>query len=198
MWPYGYTMTDIPSDMTRSDHDALVLIGKRMASFNGYKPEQASDLYITSGTTRDFMYGMYRTFSYTFEMSVVDYPDDSKIATETGRNKNAVLYLAERAACPLAVVSDAVRIARCGAFDDDLEVGRGWTANPDGTDTATSGKFSRANPEGTSSSGAKQLSDVPSGLAGVGDRRRRRDVGQRERPRWPDLGPQRADHRCRR
>ena len=168
MWPYGYTMTNIPSDMTRSDHDALVLIGKRMASFNGYKPEQASDLYITSGTTRDFMYGMYRTFSYTFEMSVVDYPDDSKIATETGRNKNAVLYLAERAACPLAVVSDAVRIARCGAFDDDLEVGRGWTANPDGTDTSTSGKFSRANPEGTSSSGAKQLGDRARPVPGRG------------------------------
>ena len=30
----------------------------------------------------------------------------------------------------------AVRTARCGAFDDDLEVYRGWHVNPDGTDTA--------------------------------------------------------------
>ncbi len=163
MWPYGYTYTDIPSDMTHADHQALVHIGKKMAASNGYRPIQASSLYITSGTTRDFLYGMYRTFSYTFELSITDYPDDSKIATETGRNKNAVLYLAERASCPLAVLGDAVRLARCGAFDDDLEVFRGWTYDPDGTDTATTGKFSRANPYATSSSGPKQLTDVPSG-----------------------------------
>ena len=163
MWPYGYTYTDIPSDMTRADHQALVHIGKRMAASNGYRPIQASSLYITSGTTRDFLYGMYRTFAYTFELSVTDYPDDAKIATETGRNKNAILYLAERASCPLAVLGDTVRQARCGVFDDDLEVFRGWTSNPDGTDTATTGKFSRANPAATSSNGPKQLTNVPSG-----------------------------------
>jgi carboxypeptidase T len=163
MWPYGYTMTNVPGDMTVDDHNALVAIGKRMAGSNGYKPEQASDLYITSGTTRDFMYGMYRTFSYTFEMSVTDYPDDSRIASETGRNKWAVLYLAERAWCPLSVLGATVRNARCGAFDDDLEVGRGWGADPDGTDTATTGKFTRSNPAATSSSGAKQLTTVTSG-----------------------------------
>ena len=163
MWPYGYTMTDIPSDMTSADHEALVHIGKQMAASNGYRPQQASDLYITSGTTRDFMYGMYRTFSYTFEMSVTDYPDDSKIASETGRNKSAILYLAERAWCPLSVLGETVRLLRCGSFDDDLEVARGWASNPDGTDTATSGKFSRANPEGTSTNGTKQRTDVPSG-----------------------------------
>ena len=58
------------------------------------------------------------------------------IAPETGRNRDAVLYLLERAWCPLAVLGAAVRDARCGAFDDDLEVARGWTVNPDGTDTA--------------------------------------------------------------
>ncbi len=163
MWPYGYTMTDIPSDMTRADHDALVHIGKSMAASNGYRPEQASDLYITSGTTRDFLYGKYRTYSYTFELSNGDYLDDSRIASETGRNKNAVLYLAERAWCPLSVLGQTVINARCGAFDDDLEVARGWATNPDGTDTATSGRFVRANPAGTSSNGAKQLSVVPSG-----------------------------------
>lgn len=163
MWPYGYTTTDIPADMTRADHDALVLIGKRMAASNGYKPEQASDLYVTSGTTRDYAYGVYRIYSYTFELSNGDYLDDSRIASETGRNRNAVLYLAERAWCPLSVLGVAVRTARCGAFDDDLEVARGWWTNPDGTDTATSGPFGRSNPDSTSYSGAKQLGVVPSG-----------------------------------
>jgi hypothetical protein len=163
MWPYGYTYTDIPVDMTTDDHGALVLIGKRMASFNGYKPEQASDLYLTSGTTRDYEYGQYRIFAYTFELSVKDYPDDSLIASETGRNKDAVLYLAERAWCPLSVLGATVRIARCGAFDDDFEVSRGWTINPDGTDTAPSGRFERGNPSATTSNGAKQLGTTTSG-----------------------------------
>jgi hypothetical protein len=163
MWPYGYTYTNVPGDMTSADRDALVHIGRQMAASNGYRPEQASDLYITSGTTRDYAYGMYRIFSYTFELSNGDYLDDSRITSETGRNRNAVLYLAERAWCPLSVLGEKVRIARCGAFDDDVEVYRGWAPDPDGTDTATSGRFARANPESTASSGAKQLGTVASG-----------------------------------
>ena len=172
MWPYGYTMSNVPADMTTQDHSALAIIGKHMAATNGYRPEQASDLYISSGTTRDYQYGVYRIFAYTFEMSVKDYPDDSMIASETGRNKESVLYLMERAACPLAVLGAAVRIARCGAFDDDLEVTRGWTANPDGTDTApANARFARANPASTTSAGPKQLGTVRLGRQGVRDRR---------------------------
>ncbi|HET7474151.1 MAG TPA: M14 family zinc carboxypeptidase [Candidatus Limnocylindrales bacterium] len=168
MWPYGYTMTDIPSDMTVDDHRALEIIGRHMASTNGYHPEQASDLYLTSGTTRDYEYGTYRIFSYTFEMSVVDYPSDSMIAPETGRNREAVLYLIERAACPLAVLGATVRIARCGAFDDDFEVSRGWARNLDGTDTATGGLWSRTAPQPTSTSaGRKQAGGVTSGRYGL-------------------------------
>jgi carboxypeptidase T len=167
MWPYGYTMTDVPSDMTYQDHAALALMGRNMARTNGYKPEQASDLYISSGTSRDYQYGVYRIFTYTFEMSVVAYPDDSLIEAETGRNKEAALYVMERAACPLGVLGLAVRITRCGAFDDDLEVNSGWTVNPDGTDTApASGRFVRANPASTSSNGPKQLGTTTSGSMG--------------------------------
>ena len=164
MWPYGYTLANVPADMTTQDHAALALIGKHMAKTNRYRPEQASDLYISSGTTRDYEYGVYRIFSYTFEMSNRDYPDDSLIASETGRNKEAVLFLAERAGCPLAVLGAVVRRARCGAFDDDLEVGRGWAVNPDGTDTApASARFRRANPAATKRSGPKQLGTTTSG-----------------------------------
>ncbi len=165
MWPYGYTTANVPSDMTTQDHAALVAIGRHMAASNGYRPEQASDLYVTSGTTRDYEYGRYRIFSYTFELSNVDYPRASRIAGETGRNKDAVLYLAERAWCPLGVLGAAVRDARCGAFDDDLEVARGWVVNPDRADTApASGRFVRGNPAGTSSGGtALQRNAVASG-----------------------------------
>jgi carboxypeptidase T len=163
MWPYGYTLTDLPADMTRDDQVALVKIGRAMGASNGYRPQQASDLYITSGTTRDFAYGKYRIFSYTFEMSVRDYPDDSLIASETGRNKEAVLYLAERAWCPLSVLGAATMAARCGAYDDDLEVTKGWHVNPYGTDTATIGGWQRGVAQATSYQGMRQLTAAPTG-----------------------------------
>jgi hypothetical protein len=164
MWPYGYTYTDVPGDMTVQDHDALAKLGKLMASTNGYRPEQASDLYLTSGTTRDFEYGMYRIYAYTFELSVTDYPDDSLIASETGRNKAAVLDLLTWATCPIGILGVAVRTARCGVFDDDFEVYRGWVRNADGTDTATSGAWQRGTPQQTTTAtGVKQPGSVTSG-----------------------------------
>ncbi len=165
MWPFGYTRSDLAGGMTKADHDALATIGRRVAATNGYKPQQASDLYITTGTSRDYMFARYRIFVYTVELSPVDYPKPWRIAGETGRNREAVLYLAERAWCPLSVLGAAVRDARCGAFDDDLEVARGWSVNPDGSDTApASGRWTRGNPAATSSGGvALQRDAVPSG-----------------------------------
>lgn len=165
MWPFGYTRADLAGGMTPNDHAALVAIGKKVAASNGYTPQQASDLYITTGTSRDYMFAAYRIFVYTVELSAIDYPKASRIAGETGRNKEAVLYLADRAWCPLGVLGPAVRDARCGAFDDDLEVARGWTLNPDGTDTApASGRWTRGNPATTSSGGrVVQQGTVPSG-----------------------------------
>lgn len=163
MWPYGYTTTDLPADMTRDDHAAFRTLGQRFAASNGYTPIQASDLYVSSGTSRDDAYGRYRIFAFTFELSAVDYPDDSLIAAETGRNKEAVLQLAERAWCPYSVLGATVTTARCGAFDDDLEVWRAWRVNPNGTDTAVRGRWQQGDPEGTAHAGPRQLGTVPSG-----------------------------------
>ncbi len=70
----------------------------------------------------------------------------------------------ERAWCPLSVRGATVATARCGAYDDDMEVRRGWTLDPDGTDTApTTARFSRSNPASTTYSGAKQLGTTTSG-----------------------------------
>ena len=102
MYPYGHTLTNVPSDMTKDDRAVFSAIAARLADANGYRPIQASDLYLTSGTSRDWLYGQYRIFAFTIEMSPdsTPYPDDSRIGPETGRNKEAVLRLLERAACP--------------------------------------------------------------------------------------------------
>jgi len=49
-------------------------------------------------------------------------------------------------------------------FSDDFETDKGWTVNPAGTDTATTGMWERANPEGTSYDGVTyQLDTTASG-----------------------------------
>jgi extracellular elastinolytic metalloproteinase len=49
-------------------------------------------------------------------------------------------------------------------FTDDFEQAQGWTVNPLGTDTATTGAWQRGNPETTTSSGTKQQGTTPSGV----------------------------------
>ena len=110
MWPYGYTLTDVPADMTQDDHDVFVTIGQAMAASNGYTPQQASDLYISDGGIKDYLYGAQRIFSFSFEMYPVTdaqggfYPPDEVIPAQTARNRAAILYLLEQAACPYAVI----------------------------------------------------------------------------------------------
>jgi hypothetical protein len=106
MYPYGYTYADVPADMSQKDHLTFVAMARTMAASNGYKAEQASDLYISSGTSRDWLYGRYRVFSFTFEMSPnsAAYPPDEAIPSETGRNRNAVLYAIDLANCPYRAI----------------------------------------------------------------------------------------------
>lgn len=49
-------------------------------------------------------------------------------------------------------------------WSDTFETATGWTTNPNGTDTATTGAWERGDPEATSSSGAKQLGTTVSGV----------------------------------
>ena len=172
LWPYGYTLTNVPSDMTVLDHSALVSLGRAMAARNGYVAKQSSDLYITDGDQIDWMYGRYRIFSYTYELFPTEkatvwadhYPDDSLIAAQTERNRSALLHLIDRAACPYADLGGGYAAADCGPLFDDLEINRGWVRNAAGTDTATSGQWAVANPQPTSSGGAKQLGTTVSGI----------------------------------
>ena len=170
LWPYGYTYTDIPSDMTVDDHAALKALGRRMASFNGYVPKQSSSLYVTDGDQIDWAYGRHRIFMYTFEMypshSQVSttarfYPPDEVLTRETNRNKTAVLDLINRAGCVYSIIGKTQ--THCGPLFDDFEIATGWSRNPLRTDTATSGTWDRGDPEKTTyqangtTSGARAL-----------------------------------------
>ena len=49
-------------------------------------------------------------------------------------------------------------------FFDNFETAPGWTTNPNGTDTATTGLWERGDPEPTTDDGAKQLGTTISGV----------------------------------
>jgi carboxypeptidase T len=166
LWPYGYTSADVPYDMTVEDHAALAALGKHLASLNGYTPMQSSSLYVTDGDEIDWAYGHEHIFMYTFEMypshsrvssTARFYPPDEVIAAQTLRNKNAILTMMEAASCPYGLIGK--KTTNCGPLFDNFETAGGWVVNPDGTDTATSGRWERADPQAT----ALQAGTVPSG-----------------------------------
>jgi hypothetical protein len=165
LWPFGYTYTDTQPGMSADEQSTFATLGRSMAGTNGYTPEQASDLYITDGTIIDWLWGVHRIFGYTFEMYPTTsnpgfYPPDEVITREVTRNREAVLSLLEYSDCPQRAIGKQAQY--CGARDatlfyDDFESSRGWTVNAGATDTATSGRFERGDPQATSSGGAKQL-----------------------------------------
>jgi carboxypeptidase T len=166
LWPYGYTKTDVPGDMTTDDFKALVALGKKMATTNGYKAMQSSSLYVTDGDEIDWAYGHESIFMYTFELypshSQVSsnarfYPPDEVIGPQTERNRAAVLMLIEASDCRYSLIGKTT--ANCGPLYDDFETYGGWITNPLGTDTAKAGAWQRANPATTS----RQAGTVPSG-----------------------------------
>ena len=137
---------------------------------------------------------------YTFELSVRDYPDDSQIAAETGRNKEAVLYLMERAWCPLSVRGAAVtdgslrRLRRRprGLPRLDREPGRDRHGAVDRPASRAS------NPAATASQGPKQLGTTPSGCDRASSPAPRPDSSQRQRPRRATTDPLAIDRAARR
>lgn len=172
LWPYGYTFTDVPIDMTSDDHQTFMTWARGQGARNGYTAQQSSQLYITDGDQIDWMYGRHRIFSFTWELYPPEtatvwgdhYPADEQIAPQTARNRSALIYFLQVAACPYSVLGTATTKTHCGPFNDDFEGHRGWTVNAFGTDTATSGAWLRGDPVATSLGGRpKQLGTVTSG-----------------------------------
>ncbi|MFF5233025.1 M14 family zinc carboxypeptidase [Dactylosporangium sp. NPDC000521] len=174
LWPFGYTTSNTAPGLDADQELTFRTLGTQMAATNGYTPEQASDLYITDGTIDDWLWADQGVWSYTFEMYPGNsggggfYPPDEVIAAQTALNREASLQIAEYADCPYRVIGKEAQY--CGTttpgttvWSDDFETNLGWTTNPSGTDTATSGAWERGDPEATDSSGPKQLGTTVSG-----------------------------------
>nr|WP_246466591.1 M14 family zinc carboxypeptidase [Allocatelliglobosispora scoriae] len=174
LWPYGYKTADTGTDMTVDQNNVFKTIGNAMAATNGYTPEQSSDLYIADGTIIDWEFQNQGIFAYTFELYPGEsgsgggfYPPDEQIVPQTTRNREAFLMLSEYADCVYRAIGKEVQYCNANpgttVWSDTLETATGWTTNPNGTDTATTGAWERGDPEATTSSGTKQLGTTVSG-----------------------------------
>ena len=173
LWPYGYTTANTTGNLSADARSAFATLGQQMAP-SGYTPEQASDLYIADGTVIDWMWATHGIFSYTIEMYPDAsgsgggfYPPDEQIVTQTTRLRETVLMFSEYADCVYRIIGKEAQYCGGGGgttvYSDTFETATGWTANPSGTDTATTGQWVRGDPADTNSSGPKQLGTTVSG-----------------------------------
>ncbi len=110
LWPYGYTNEPLPADMKPEDEQIFQTAGKAMAQLNGYRPLQSSQLYVTSGSSDDWLYGTQGIYAWTFELYPTAqspygfYPPAIDIKAQVERNREALTYAAAIAADPQNVL----------------------------------------------------------------------------------------------
>ncbi|HSM50040.1 MAG TPA: M14 family zinc carboxypeptidase, partial [Thermoanaerobaculia bacterium] len=108
LWPWGFTSSVPPNG------PALRTLGRKLAWFNGYEPDQAIGLYPTDGTTVDFGYGDLGVASYTFELGTTFFQACSVFEqTILPGNLPSLRYAAKVARTPYLTPSgpDAVGLA---------------------------------------------------------------------------------------
>lgn len=96
LYPWGGKYDPISDARDLSVYETMA---GQMAKWNGYTPQQSSDLYIASGDTTDWAYGEHKMFAFTFELdpkSMWDggfYPGQKVIPGVFAKNWRPCLYM---------------------------------------------------------------------------------------------------------
>lgn len=95
LWPWNFTRDPAPNGA------ALQTLGRKLAFFNNYRPEQDSTMYIVDGAGDDFAYGEFGIAAFTFELGT-DFFQDCETFERTilPQNIQALLYAAKAARTP--------------------------------------------------------------------------------------------------
>ena len=109
LWPWGDTSADSPN-VTE-----LTTLGRRIAWFADYIPQQSNELYYTDGTTADSMYGLLGVASYTIETDGFDFFEDCASFEDSTAptNLDSLRYIARTLHAPyrLPLGPDTVTVA---------------------------------------------------------------------------------------
>ena len=95
LWPWSY------SSAPAANATPLRTLGRRLAWFNGYSPQQWTAMSVADGTTTDATYGLLGAPSYTIEMGYAFFEScDLFLANTLPRNLDALRYAARNLHAP--------------------------------------------------------------------------------------------------
>jgi murein tripeptide amidase MpaA len=95
LWPWAFSSSAPPNGTP------LRTLGRRLAWFNGYRPQQWIGMYPGDGTDTDAVYGRTGAPSYTFEIGVSFFEDCNTFETSTyPKNLAAIRYAARNLWAP--------------------------------------------------------------------------------------------------
>lgn len=125
LWPWSHTFDPIDDPVAAESFETL---GNAFASFNGYSPQQGSDLYLSSGDAIDWAWSALGIFAFTFELSPASplggafYPDASMIAPTVEANIEPIVLAAGLAAEPRRVLSTELWKLRVEGAGETLQL----------------------------------------------------------------------------
>lgn len=110
LYPWGWSNSKVAEQTPRRVFETMA---KRMSQWNGYTPQQSSDLYIASGDMTDWAYATHGMIAFTFELDPKGgfnrdgfYPGAKVIPTVFQKNLEPALYLMEYADDPTRVLAN--------------------------------------------------------------------------------------------
>jgi carboxypeptidase T len=113
LYPWGHKYDGIEIAKDQAVHKKMA---QTMAAWNGYAPQQSSELYIASGDTTDWSYGAHKIISFTFELDPANsgfggggfYPGAVQIQPSFDKNIEPMMYLSEYADNPYRVLNVSI------------------------------------------------------------------------------------------
>ncbi len=113
LYPWGHKYDGIDVVPDKNVH---AVMAKKMSEWNGYQPMQSSELYIASGDTTDWSYGVHKIISFTFELDPSSngfggggfYPGPDVIQPVFQKNIEPMLYLLEYSDNPYRVLNPGI------------------------------------------------------------------------------------------
>lgn len=106
LWPWGHVDEELPN---KKDLAVFKTMGNAMAKMTGYTPMKSGDLYLASGDTCDWAYGVHGIFAFTFELDPKSmweggfYPGQSVLSEVFNKNLEPALYMIESSKNPYGV-----------------------------------------------------------------------------------------------